>query len=299
MTLDEGKEPVMDFEAFIPPDTYPSSSGKIHEFFNQVIRDTPNKKAFTDRAMARLRVGDAAGAIADCTEAIRIDPGFSLAYYYRGSILAKIGFNFWAARDEFAKAIELDPDVWYYYLSRGAVNTKTHTFDAAIQDFSAAIKLEDDFEDAYGLRGHAYIQIKQFAKAIPDFDKYLLRRPDDPHTYYNRGVAKARREHLQEQQSDWEAIEDYNKALELDPNHENALFNRSNAYLRLGEYHKAIEGYDLLISLNPKAADVYHHRGVTKYKMGNEEGACKDWIKAKELGFWKALAMYHYHCIPK
>lgn len=52
-------------------------------------------------------------------------------------------------------------------------------------------------------------------------------------TYYNRGLAHAKNGALKR------AIEDYTKAIELNPDYADAYYSRGGAWLRLGEHEKA------------------------------------------------------------
>ena len=59
--------------------------------------------------------------------------------------------------------------------------------------------------------------------------------------YNNRGAAYAVLGQYQL------AIEDYDKAIQLDPEDAMAYYNRGVAYKELGRYHRAIEDYDRVI----------------------------------------------------
>jgi tetratricopeptide (TPR) repeat protein len=66
----------------------------------------------------------------------------------------------------------------------------------------------------------------------------LRRLPHYAAAYYNRGRAYFREnDHAQ-------AIEDYDRALELDPSYVNACFNRGDAYQSIGRKEKAITSRD-------------------------------------------------------
>ena len=56
------------------------------------------------------------------------------------------------------------------------------------------------------------------------------------------------------------SIEDYDKAIELDPNDAEAYNNRGNSYSDLGQYQRAIEDYDKAIELDPDYAEARIHR---------------------------------------
>ena len=66
------------------------------------------------------------------------------------------------------------------------------------------------------------------------------------------------------------AIENYNKAIELDPNDADAYNNRGLAYYYLEEYERAIEDYNKAIELNPNYA--YNNRELAISKLKEQEG---------------------------
>ena len=39
-----------------------------------------------------------------------------------------------------------------------------------------------------------------------------------------------------------------------------------------------------MLDINPKSADAYNNRGVSKSRTGDKNGACKDYKKAISLG---------------
>ncbi len=82
-----------------------------------------------------------------------------------------------------------------------------------------------------------------------------------------------------------EAIIDFDKAIELQPDLFEAYFYRGNAHLNLKELEKAITNYDKAIELNPNYVDAYVNRGTVKsYLFNDQSKGCADWLKAEELG---------------
>lgn len=76
-----------------------------------------------------------------------------------------------------------------------------------------------------------------------------------------------------------EAIEDYNKAIELDSNDIAAYHNRGNSKFCLKHYVEAIEDYDEAIKLDPNA-ETYHNRGKAKFELKQYEEAIVDFNRA-------------------
>lgn len=75
--------------------------------------------------------------------------------------------------------------------------------------------------------------------------------------FYESGVAKIDDEKLVE------AIPDFDKAIELDPNYLNAFNARAFCYAVLKNYKKAIEDYSKVIEHRPEVAQTYLDRGRT------------------------------------
>jgi tetratricopeptide (TPR) repeat protein len=67
-----------------------------------------NAVAYCNRGYAKLRKGGLDGAIADCDQAIQLDPKLSLAYVNRGLAKAQKG-DFDGAIADCDQAIQLDP----------------------------------------------------------------------------------------------------------------------------------------------------------------------------------------------
>ena len=59
--------------------------------------------------------------------------------------------------------------------------------------------------------------------------------------------------------------------------------NRGVAKAQLKEYSEAIADYDKAIELDPNFAEAYYARGLTYRELGKEEEAKKDFKKAQEL----------------
>ncbi len=80
--------------------------------------------AYCNRGRAYLTKGNLGNAIADCTEAIRLDPKNAVAYLFRGTAYAATrttGSDYDKAIADFTEAIRLDPKNAYAYRCRGEV----------------------------------------------------------------------------------------------------------------------------------------------------------------------------------
>ena len=80
-----------------------------------------------------------------------------------------------------------------------------------------------------------------------------------------------------------QAIEDYNRAIEIKPDYAEAYNNRGNAYNGLGNYRQAIEDYNRAIEIKPDYADAYNNRGIAYNSLGNYRQAIEDYDRAIEI----------------
>ena len=121
-------------------------------------------------------------SIADYTEAIRLDPKFAGAYYYRGLALAT-EHEHDKAIDDFNEAIRLDPKHARAFHNRGDVWSDKQEYDKAIDDYSEAIRLDPKLAGTYVTRGMAWSVAKQqYDKAIADFTEAIRLDPPNRRT---------------------------------------------------------------------------------------------------------------------
>ena len=130
---------------------------------------------------------------------------------------------------------------------------------------------------AYYNRGLAKSDLENNEEAIKDYDKAIELNPNYSDAYNNRGVSKS------DLGNNEEAIKDYDKAIESNPNNSDAYNNRGNEKNNLKQYNEAIKDFNKAIELNPNNSSAYNNRGVAKKNSGKYEEAIKDYNKAIEL----------------
>jgi tetratricopeptide (TPR) repeat protein len=88
---------------------------------------------------------------------------------------------------------------------------------------------------------------------------------------------------LSQQGKDLEAIEEYKKALEMDPEQTNIMGNMAESYAKLGKNDEALDIYKKAVVINPKDAALYTNMGVILGKMGKNEESKEAFEKAAAL----------------
>jgi tetratricopeptide (TPR) repeat protein len=108
--------------------------------------------------------------------------------------------------------------------------------------------------------------------------------------HFNNGLAKY---HLTDY---YGAIEDFTKAIKVNPNDADTYYNRGVAKSSLGDIKGAIADFTKAIKINPNYDYAYYNRGLAKYPLGDKNGSCQDARKAQQLGHKTATQFINEEC---
>ena len=140
--------------------------------------------------------------------------------------------------------------------------------------------------EVYFCRGTVNYMSGRSDQAISDYEKAIEFNPQCAKVYNNRGGAYLALGQYTE------AISNFNQAIELDPKYGSAYHNRANAYLGSGQYTGAILDYTNTIELDPDFAKAYLGRGYAHLAGQHYARAVSDYTKAIE--FKPDYARAHY-----
>ena len=173
----------------------------------------------------------------------------------------------------------------------------------------------------YFTQANQYYDSKKYDRAIDSLDKAIALQSDEPLFYNKRGLAR-----YNLNQSDL-AIDDYNKAIELDQYYAEPHCNRALIYAdrgdssaarsgflvairldpncsefykqdglfclnSLGLYGQAIEDFNEAIKLKSDDESNYYNRGLAYYQLGQYSQAIEDFTNAIELNSYYQDAYY-------
>ena len=122
--------------------------------------------------------------------------------------------------------------------------------------------------------GEAWIMADQPDQAKPVFDAALAYNARNPELLIDRAAAYALGGHY------WEAIDDLNSALDIDPNNVTALIYRASAYRNAGGkdgLELALADANKALQINPGESSGLLERGNILRLKGNAKGARADW----------------------
>ena len=92
------------------------------------------------------------------------------------------------------------------------------------------------------------------------------------------------------------AIQDFTKAIDINPNDANAYYYRGLAKSDLDDFRGAIQDFTKAIDIDPNDANAYHNRGIVKGILLDTNGACLDLKIAFGLGSMDAFKMIKEYC---
>lgn len=199
--------------------------------------------------------------------------------------------------------------------------------EEALDHLTSSIKSNHSFFDAHYYKIKILLETDQIEKANKALDQYLNTEIHDLRESFNLSMEFFNRGYYKE------AIQIFDLILELDPNYQNALINRSIAYYTIGDLPKSYNGFTyvieylrpnievyvsrgvLLLNLkeydraksdfqnalyfDPKDSEVHYYLGLTELFLENTDQACDYIAKAIEWGYEKASELYSEYCLPK
>lgn len=123
----------------------------------------------------------------------------------------------------------------------------------------------------------AYYELKDVQSALEEFDKAIKLDPKNSESYVFQGNC------YYDKRKYARAIENYDKAIELKPNSAFFYNNRGSAYADLGKYDRAIIDYNKAIELDREFAMAHYGLGLVYFDLRSYEKSIEEYSKAIEL----------------
>lgn len=266
--------------------------------FSTAIRLDPASATLHNvRGYFLMTQGLTAEARADFDKAIQLDATHAPAWNNRG-LLALAAQDYKAAEQDFARAVEADRKYADAWNNRGFARMKQQRNDEALSDIRQALQLREDYATAWNNCGLVYLQMEKYADAEQAFTRLIELSPMDARWFNHRRTARLKQEKFAEAQQDarqiewlqgltelsqqaaansanpraWisraeylmdgqqygAAIQDFTRALLVNPGNTEALTGRALAWMHTGDLQKAMQDCDesIVASASPQAYSV-------------------------------------------
>lgn len=253
----------------------------------QLIKAKPKKAELADAYFKRGKAYDKRdeekNALADFSKAIDLQPKFAKASLWKAAVEHSADFD----EDRFIAAIDailqVNPDFTGGRVFKGWALYRKGDKASAKAEFDIAIKLlasqfvGEKTAELLNERGDAFRGKEEYERAIADYNEALRLKPDFDEAYIKLGNAYFQKEDYDH------ALSAFTDAIGVQPDYVDAYASRAAAYRKKQAWDKAIADYDAAISRNPAGAVLYDYRGACLREKGDNERAADNFRKAIEL----------------
>jgi tetratricopeptide (TPR) repeat protein len=237
------------------------------------------------RAVARHAKGELDEAKADCDAALALAPGHPGVYNSRGLIRAQMGRTVEALAD-FGKAIELATKWPLPLANRAALHAQTGALNRAVADYTAAIRILEEaakenpaavdgsggysLSAYYGMRGFIHQRMGELGAADDDYDRAVELDPDDPRVFLARG------QFAFETGRPDAAITDYSEVIRLRPDLVDGYLQRAQVRIALDDRDEALDDLNEAARWSPDNLAVLLQRGQLLLQAERYDDARRD-----------------------
>ncbi|HET6594017.1 MAG TPA: tetratricopeptide repeat protein [Anaerolineales bacterium] len=281
-------------------------SGKYREAIaelSKAVEEDPNLVfARTSLGVAFHRLGDEDRALSCYEAALRIDPIYAEAHYFRANILYKQG-EVHEAIAGYTVAVGLNPALIEAHQTPAPEDRLTD-YNPALTEMYWVAKparrilqlnklLETNPRQAslFKERATEYFRLRNYVQAIADYSSYLEIQSNDATVFHLRGVA-----YEQLGQMD-HAQEDYERASAINPQLADEHIQRGVTFGQMGHFRQSIASLTEAIRLSPRNADSYFNRGTAYLQQGDFESAIADFSNVIQLSpgdeeayYWRGIS---------
>ena len=230
------------------------------------------------KGLNHFNLGEYYSALSNFGKYLDYRPYSTDALLNQRNCLYKLG-QFSKALEINEKLIKIDPVKASNFQDKANLYSELGEISKALEAENKAISLNPDDGNHYAFR--AYLLEKQgeakFEDILEDYNRAIKLNYKEPVVYLNKANL------LQDNPA--EAIENINKAIELDPNCSNYYFLRSKLFASLGNFHKALLDTYKSIQLDENDPEKHYYKAWLSYKISQFKTSYPSLKKALELGY--------------
>jgi tetratricopeptide (TPR) repeat protein len=216
-----------------------------------------NFKKIIELSDSKAKAGDYIGAKAGYKQVLLKEPNNTTCLYKSGLMSIQMGIDLDEAIEDFTKAIQLIPKYSDAYWGRGMARKMKNEYKQASDDLEKSIQLDPNNYEAYISLAEVKYHLTDYTKADYYYSQYLKKYPKDFDTYSDRAHVRMEQLRLKE------AIQDYTKAIELNPNKQyQDYLDRGKAKHLIQQYDSANSDFNKAIEISPNSLDLLYSLGT-------------------------------------
>jgi tetratricopeptide (TPR) repeat protein len=213
------------------------------------------------------------------SDTVAKSPANPWAHYNLGCELLHVPDGISEAIAEFETAIRIEPDYAEAHNNLGyALVTMPGRVNDAVAQYKEALRLKPDYAEAHSNLGNVLLKMPgRVNDAIGQYDEALRLKPDYANAYINRGLAYVKKGDFVR------ALADCSEAIRLKPDYANAYVNRGLAYVKKRDFVRGLADCSEAIRLQPGFAIAYSIRADCYAGNGDNEHAIANYNEAIRL----------------
>jgi tetratricopeptide (TPR) repeat protein len=240
------------------------------DFLTDEVERQPTATGFLNRAIVWSMLGQIDNALADCNQAISLEPRNANAYEIRGCVWERADAEKRAVAD-WDHAIGLQPQNLAAHLALAVHWQESGRDQQAMNEFDLLLQFDPNYFGAELARHRARTAKTANDKAIAECDQAIKRNPKDILALNRRAKARLARGEREPAIADWSA------AIAAEPLDVTAYKFRGSAWAAAGAYDKAINDWNMAIHLEPGQAESHANRAMAFMLKGSPDQAIADW----------------------
>lgn len=248
----------------------------VQQISNQIRKNPKRAELYIQRANAHIAEDMLLLAIEDVNRALMVDSSVAVYHALKGDIhyLNKAPDK---AVESFEKALELDPNNTDALLKMAEIKLLLRQYQQCFDLANAALRVNEQLFMAYFIKGYAHFELGDSSLFVSSVQTALELNPDffDGFTMLGAYYASLGNDI---------AIDYYNSALELRPEHPEALYGKAIHLQNTGRNEEAVIIYQQMIDLNEESLFAWYNQGYILLEMEDQpEKAIPFFEKAVEI----------------
>jgi tetratricopeptide (TPR) repeat protein len=221
------------------------------------------------------RIQDYEGALVAWDLAIGCD-ATQIDWYYQRALVQKILKNYYQVLTDCKRILEHSPDHSSARWLNAVALVKTENYQIALINLDRHIDSYPQDANGYCYRGICYERLEKLPQALADFDRAIALQAHQSVFHHARGRTRQKLGDLKG------ALIDFNLTIDRKPR-ATVYDDRAEVHRCLGNYSEAIQDCDRAIELNPQFIEAYFRRGLAYTERGDLDLALVNYTTTIDL----------------
>ena len=244
-----------------------------------VAQEGASADTYLAKGLEHYKAGRHKEAVQSYQEAVRLAPKNANIHYNLGWAYYALG-QWNQAVDAYQETLRLKPDSSNAHVSLGMTYHQQGRFGEAVKSYKEAVRIKPDMAEAYWNIGLTHHFAKQYSEAIAAYGEYARLKPSAANEFqyqFNRGDAFRRIG------QNTEAVEAFKLAVTLKQDDAHSHFGLGMAHLANRQFADAVKALTRATVIKPGFVPYELALGRAYFSLGNLESARKQYNILKTL----------------